>query len=90
MFAASHQLPIHNCHGCEIYIRCGSQPIKEDCSDMGFAPCALRYAQTESDRSEAGLFQVACWDNVVHFSTSKVYWFYCRLSETRNIVCKRN
>lgn len=89
MFAASHQLIIQIAMAAKFMFVVAVNQSKRIVL-ICFAPCALRYAQTESDRSEAGLFQVACWDNVVDLVTSKVYWFFCRLSEARNIVYKRN
>jgi hypothetical protein len=85
IFAACHQLRIHNSHGCRLYVRCASHPIIEDCSDMGFAPYALQYEQWEADMSKAGLSQAGCWDNVVDFRWHKTEaspnWFVIPESE---------
>ena len=34
----SHQVRIHNCRGCVVYLRCNSKPVIEHCDDMKFAP----------------------------------------------------
>lgn len=85
VFIASHQLRIHNSHGCRLYVRCASHPIIEDCSDMGFAPYSLRYVAVDADADQAGLTQAKCWDNVVDFRWHKTEaspnWFVIPESE---------
>lgn len=71
IFAASHQLRIHNSHGSKLYVRCASHPIIEDCSDMGFAPYSLQYTGINEDIERAGLIEAKCWDNVVDFRWHK-------------------
>ena len=36
---ASHQVRIHAARGCDFYLRVRSNPIIEDCTRLGFAPC---------------------------------------------------
>lgn len=45
----SHQLRIHECKGCRLYVRVNSHPIIEDCSDMGFAPYTYNYPGAAAD-----------------------------------------
>lgn len=40
---ASHQLRIHTCDSCKLFVRANSHPIIEDCKNMGFAPFDLTY-----------------------------------------------
>lgn len=40
---ACHQLRIHNCSACRLYIHVRSHPIIEDCQTLGFAPYLLNY-----------------------------------------------
>jgi hypothetical protein len=49
VYVYCHQLRIHNCRGCRLYVKVNSHPIIEDCSDMGFAPYDLSYAEIEAD-----------------------------------------
>ncbi len=46
---ACHQLRIHNCHNCRLYVKVNSHPIIEDCSDMQFAPYQLEYKDIQND-----------------------------------------
>ena len=79
VFIASHQLRIHKCLGCYLYVRVNSHPIIEDCSQMGFAPYSLMHLELERDMIEAGLRDARCWDNVVDFrwhrTTPSPNWF---------------
>jgi hypothetical protein len=43
VFAASHQMRIHQSNNCSLYIKVHSTPIIEDCSVMGFAPYNITY-----------------------------------------------
>jgi hypothetical protein len=45
----SHQLRIHQCTGCKLYVRVQSHPIIEDCKDMGFAPYSYAYDTLQED-----------------------------------------
>lgn len=89
IFIASHQLRIHNSHGCRLYVRCASHPIIEDCSDMGFAPYNLLYANVDADADKAGLAQAQSWDNVVDFRWHKAEaspnWFVISESERLHV-----
>jgi hypothetical protein len=49
IFIASHQLRIHTCSDCQLYVRVQSHPIVEDCRNMGFAPYSFQYATLEED-----------------------------------------
>jgi len=78
IFIASHQLRIHQCSGCRLYVRCNSHPIVEDCADMGFAPYNYTYGEIDRDFELAGLSGAKCWDNVVDFrwhkTTASPHW----------------
>lgn len=45
----SHQLRIHECADCRLYVRVQSHPIIEDCSNMGFAPYTYTYSGVNED-----------------------------------------
>ena len=45
----SHQLRIHECRDCRLYVRVQSHPIIEDCVHMGFAPYSFIYEALEAD-----------------------------------------
>lgn len=79
VFLASHQLRIHKCVSCSLYVKVNSHPIIEDCSDMGFAPYLLSYQACALHMGEAALLDAKCWDNVVDFrwhrSTHSPNWF---------------
>ena len=49
MYASAHQIRIHNCRDCNLYVRTKSSPIIEDCSNMGFALNRARYEGFEAD-----------------------------------------
>jgi hypothetical protein len=49
LFVTCHQLRIHKCTDCQIYVHCKSHPIIEDCMGMGFAPYHLTYDSQDSD-----------------------------------------
>lgn len=78
IYIASHQLRIHQCAGCRLYVRCNSHPIVEDCVDMGFAPYTYKYGAILRDFELAGLSAAKCWDNVVDFrwhkTTASPHW----------------
>ena len=71
IYIASHQLRIHECSGCKLYVRVQSHPIVEDCSAMGFAPYDYSYATLDADIAAAGLQGAHDWDNVVDFRWHK-------------------
>lgn len=85
VFLASHQLRIHKCTGCTLYVRVNSHPIIEDCSMMRFAPYPLEYDLHAAHVREAALREAKCWDNVVDFrwhrSTPSPNWTSIPLSE---------
>jgi hypothetical protein len=80
VFISSHQLRIHGCMGCSLYVRVNSHPIIEDCSQMGFAPYSLSYTDHDAHLAAAALQDARCWSNVVDFrwhrSTKSPNW-YC-------------
>lgn len=43
LVVAARQVRIHECSNVDIYLRCSSHPIIEDCSGMRFAPLPLVY-----------------------------------------------
>ena len=43
IFTACHQLRIHTCTDCELYVAAKTHPIIEDCFNMGFAPYSAAY-----------------------------------------------
>lgn len=45
----SHQLRIHQCVDCKLFVRINSHPIIEDCSNMGFAPYDYVYDTLPQD-----------------------------------------
>jgi len=49
IFTSSHQLRIHACVECDLYVRVNSHPIIEDCTDMRFSPYIIMYGGIESD-----------------------------------------
>jgi len=79
VFISSHQLRIHGCVGCNLYVRVNSHPIIEDCSQMGFAPYSLSYTDHDAHLAAAALQDARCWSNVVDFrwhrSTKSPNWF---------------
>lgn len=48
-FISSHQMRIHECFNCQLYVRINSHPIFEDCTGLGFAPYCLHYDDIEHD-----------------------------------------
>mmetsp|Transcript_7243 Transcript_7243/g.12041 ORF Transcript_7243/g.12041 Transcript_7243/m.12041 type:complete len:138 (+) Transcript_7243:2-415(+) len=74
-----HQLRIHECHSCQLYVKVQSHPIIEDCTKMGFAPFAYAYPKIDADTQSAALSAAKCWDNVVDFrwhkSTPSPNWY---------------
>lgn len=71
IFLACHQLRIHNCENCNLYVRAASHPIIEDCIEMGFAPYTLSYIGMEDDISSCGLQNADHWSDVVDFKWHK-------------------
>ena len=49
VFTACHQLRIHTCTACELYVAAKTHPIIEDCFNMGFAPYSAVYPSYMSD-----------------------------------------
>lgn len=45
----SHQLRIHECKDCKLYVQVQSHPIIEDCVSMGFAPYSYKYDSLATD-----------------------------------------
>eukprot|EP01039_Chlorochromonas_danica_P002935 gene2935-3202_t len=77
---ACHQLRIHNCSTCRLYIHVRSHPIIEDCHALGFAPYLLNYPTLSQQLQQADLSTVESqWDHVVDFrwhkSTPSPNWF---------------
>jgi len=52
---SSHQIRIHDCYNCDMYMRVGSRPIIEHCSDVRFAPYSLSYPSIERHFQEVGV-----------------------------------
>ena len=42
----SHQIRLHMCQNCAVYLRCSSKPIIEDCKDIKFAPLPACFVGT--------------------------------------------
>jgi hypothetical protein len=49
IFITCHQLRIHTCTNCFLYVLVNSHPIIEDCSNIGFAPYCLSYDTIKDD-----------------------------------------
>eukprot|EP01038_Epipyxis_sp_PR26KG_P005691 gene5691-7857_t len=83
IFIACHQLRIHKCKNCKLYVQVNSHPIIEDCQEMGFAPYKsnnyFQYEGLEDDFQKSDLLSATCWDNVVDFrwhkTTKSPNWF---------------
>ena len=89
IFTACHQLRVHKCHQCQLFVKCNSHPIIEDCSMMGFAPYDVSYPQLTTHLESAELSLAKCWDNVVDFrwhrTTQSPNW-HVILSENRPLA----
>lgn len=82
IYAASHQLRIHNCTHVTLYVLCQSHPIIEDCQHMIFAPYPLtplqpepEYLTLQEDLVKANLREAVGnnkWREVVDFNWHKV------------------
>lgn len=42
----SHQIRLHMCQNCAVYLRCSSKPIIEECKDIKFAPLPAYFVGT--------------------------------------------
>eukprot|EP00762_Andalucia_godoyi_P006855 ANDGO_00939.mRNA.1 Tubulin-folding cofactor C len=77
---ACHQARIHSSSKCSLYLHCGSNPIIEDCSEMGFAPYAAQYSLLEEQMKACGFSKDRNrWDMVDDFkwlmSERSPHWF---------------
>jgi hypothetical protein len=48
------QVRIHNCQDCDFYLLVKSNPIIEQCSNIGFAPYAFQYPNQQEQFQAAG------------------------------------
>lgn len=71
IYILTHQLRIHTCSDCKLYVRVNSHPIIEDCTNMGFAPYAYQYDTLEADIQAAGLQTATHWNTVKDFRWHK-------------------
>ena len=71
LYITCHQLRIHNCKNCNLYVKVASHPIIEDCEALAFAPYNFTYAGIEEDIKTCHLEQASCWNNVVDFRWHK-------------------
>ncbi|ETS83660.1 hypothetical protein PFICI_05536 [Pestalotiopsis fici W106-1] len=62
---AARQVRIHECNNVSFYLRCGSHPIIEDCSDVRFAPLPDVYAESAENSGQDQ------WDQVDDFKWLK-------------------
>lgn len=62
---AARQVRIHECKNVSFYLRCGSHPIIEDCSDVRFAPLPQAYAEIGESTGQDQ------WDQVDDFKWLK-------------------
>lgn len=63
---AAQQVRMHECHGVDVYLYCGSHPIIEDCKDIRFAPLPECYiSKTDLDARNNQ------WDQVHDFKWLK-------------------
>ena len=67
ILAASHQLRIHSCTDCNLFVRINGHPIIEDCKAMTFGPYSLQYDTIETDFLECELSKSYVWNTVVDF-----------------------
>lgn len=79
IYAACHQLRIHNCKHVILYVLCQSHPIIEDCQEMIFAPYPQSlppdYTTLSEDLVKANLQEAvgnSKWREVVDFNWHKV------------------
>eukprot|EP01041_Mallomonas_annulata_P010360 gene10360-21614_t len=90
VFLASHQLRIHKSVDCELYVRCQSHPIVEDCTGLLLAPYSARYNDVDNDFKLAGLEGAVCWDNVVDFrwhrSTQSPNWSCTPIDQRKSSI----
>ena len=65
---ASHQVRIHAARHCDFYLRLRSNPIIEDCSRLGFAPCPADLPLDPEQMAAAGLAEdTGLWAEVQDF-----------------------
>lgn len=65
---ASHQVRIHAARDCGFYLRLRSNPIIEDCSRLGFAPCPADLPLDPEQLAAAGLAEdTGLWAEVQDF-----------------------
>jgi hypothetical protein len=69
---ACHQARIHRTVRTSFYLHCGSNPIIEDCSELGFAPYNLEYEGLDQSMKVAGFSaDKNHWDKVDDFKWLK-------------------
>lgn len=71
LYITCHQLRIHNCKHCILYVKVQSHPIIEDCEEMFFAPYNVQYPTVEEELKICNLTHANCWNNVVDFRWHK-------------------
>jgi len=49
IYILTHQLRIHTCADCKLFVRANSHPIIEDCVNMGFGQYSYEYETLEAD-----------------------------------------
>ena len=64
---AARQVRIHECDRVDVYLRCGSRPIIEDCRRMRFAPLPQAYANEGEGAEAEGSSNNNQWDQVDDF-----------------------
>jgi len=62
--AATRQFRLHDSRDVDVYLRCASEPVIEDCEDVRFAPLVGSVDTAEGGRSDEG---PNSWDQVKDF-----------------------
>ncbi|KAK7755431.1 hypothetical protein SLS62_002659 [Diatrype stigma] len=80
----ARQVRIHECRGVDVYLRCASHPIIEDCEGMRFAPVPAAYQLPDDEQSQKASDQ---WDQVDDFKwlKSEPSPNWCVLPENKRI-----
>lgn len=83
----ARQVRIHECRGVDVYLRCASHPIIEDCAGMRFAPVPRAYRLPDVDNTNNTDTSADQWDQVDDFKwlKSEPSPNWCVLPENKRI-----